>query len=186
MKTNSTELLATLTQDNVGFFFIVHFQFNANYYFTTLPYDLNWNGNLYRSEDTIIEFEAPRATTVVDRQTYRLRLSGLDPVMSAEIENGIIHLPVTIQMGFTINEVPLTGIADMNHVYSGTVSNAKKEITDSSQIFSIECSAPLSSLDAKSTLFTTRDGIRSFSAIDTCFDQVLEGGGSFDVNWGKS
>lgn len=186
MKSNYVNMLAALAEEELGFFFIVQLDFNSNYFYTTLPYDVVWNGNTYRSETNILSFESPRATTVVDRQTYKLRLSGLDPVMIAEVESGIIHMPVSIRMGFIIDGVAQLGIDELMYVYSGTVANIKKEVSDGTQSINIECSAPLSSLDAKSTLFTTRDGLRVFSATDTSFNQIFEGSAEFSLNWGKT
>jgi hypothetical protein len=186
MKTNSVDILSALNSDEVGFFFLVHLAFNTNFYLTTLPYELIWNGNTYRPEQELINLEAPRATTVVDRQAYKLKLSGIDPVMNAEVENGIVHLPVTIKMGFVVDGVALTGLSDLMHVYSGSVASAKKSISEDTQSINIECSAPLSSLDAKSTLFTTRDAIKALDATDTSFDQIFEGSSEFSLKWGKS
>jgi len=186
MKSNFSEILAALNTDEVGVFFLVHLQFSNDYFLTTLPYSVTWNGNLYETEANLLNFESPRATTVVDRQAYKLRLSGLDPDIQAEVEAGIIHRPVSIRMGFIVGGTPNTGLADLMHVYSGTVANVKKVITEQEQAFAVECSAPLSDLDAKSTLFTTRDGIKQFDPTDTCFDQIAEGSAEFSLNWGKS
>ncbi|MBQ2262713.1 MAG: hypothetical protein II336_15245 [Loktanella sp.] len=185
MKNNSEALLAKLANDDLGVFFLVFFGFNQPHFFTTLPYDLSWNGNIYVTERNLIDFESPRATTVVDRQTYKLRLSALDPVMMAEVENGIIHMPVEIKLGFVIDGAAQTGLNDMYHVYSGTVANTKKQVNDGEQSLNIECSAPLSSLDAKSTLFTTRDALKAFDPTDTAFDQIFEGSTEFSLKWGQ-
>jgi hypothetical protein len=186
MKRNSTAILEALNSEEVGFFFLVRLDFNQTHFYTTLPYEFSWNGNIYNSEENLIGFEAPRATTVVDRQTYKMTFSGIDPVMIAEVENGIINRPVSIKMGFVVDGVPQTGLDDMIHVYSGTVANNQKDISDGQQNLAIECSAPLSNLDAKSTLFTTRDGMKSLDQTDTSFDQIFEGSTEYDLNWGKS
>lgn len=185
MKTNSATLLSNLNNDNLGVFFLVQFSFNSNYYYTTLPYELSWNGNLYASETNLINFESPRATTVVDRQPYKLTLSALDSDMMAEVESGIIHRGVDIKMGLIIDDVPLTGLNDMFNVYKGTVANISKTISGGEQLLNIECSAPLSSLDAKSTLFTTRDALKTFDPTDTSFDQIFEGSSEFSLKWGQ-
>ena len=186
MKQNSAALLAALNDDNAGFFFLIRLDFNSVYFLTTLPYDFAWNGNLYQSEESVLSLESPRATTVVDRQTYKLRLSALDPALIAEVSAGILNKPVTILMGLTIDGVPLADLDDIIHVYSGTVANYKQDIGDTEQSLSIECSAPLSSLDSKSTLFTTRDAIKAFASDDTSFDQIFEGSSEYNLKWGKS
>lgn len=186
MKENFSSILAALNSDQLGVFFLVQLDWNSQYRYTTLPYDVVWNGNTYQSEENIISFESPRATNVVDRQAYKLQLSGIDPDMMAEINSGVNNMPVSIKLGFTDEGVPGLGLLDIMHVYSGTVANVKKSILDSEQIFTIECSAPLSSLDAKSTLFTTRDAMRSFDPLDTSFDQIATDATEMELLWGKN
>lgn len=185
MKSNSADILAALNNENVGIFFLVHLEWANDHFLTTLPYEITWNGNIYKSETNILSFESPRSTTVVDRQAYKVRLSGLDPDIQAEVEASIIHKPVRIKLGFLQDGIPNLGLDKLMHVYSGTVANVKKTINQGEQAFVVECSAPLSDLDAKSTLFTTKDGIRQFDASDTSFDQVAEGSSEYSLNWGK-
>ncbi|MFN3895746.1 MAG: hypothetical protein ACK4KU_14550, partial [Acinetobacter sp.] len=88
-------------------------------------------------------------------------------------------------MGFVLNGVAQTALTDMVHVYSGTVANNKQNISGGEQSLNIECSAPLSSLDAKSTLFTTRDALKAFDETDTAFDQIFEGSTEIALKWGQ-
>ena len=185
MHKNATRLKEILSNDTIGYFGLVKLDWNATKYITSLPHDVTWNGNTYLSDPTIMEVEAPRYNDVTDREAFMLRLNGMDDTIKNEVETGIIHRGVDIRLGFTIGGVPQLGLNDTLHVYSGHVANVKFATTDGNMIWEIECSAPLSNLDAISTIYTTKDSMKNIDATDTCFDKIQEGNESKKVAWGK-
>ena len=189
MKPNATRLKEILTSDkNIGYFALLRLDWNATRYLTSMPHDITWNGNVYVSDTTIMEFQSPRYSDVVDREAYTLTLSGMDGQIHNEVTTGIIHRPVDIRLGFTLDGEPQLGLNDTMHVYSGTVANAKyvADAADEKMIWEIECSAPLSNLDAISTIFTTKDSIKNLFPGDTCFDGIQENNQKSTVAWGKT
>lgn len=186
MKDNANILKNFLeTDQELGYFALVKLEWNATRYITSLPHAVTWNGNEYTSDPLIMQFDSPRYTEVVDREAYTLTINGMDESIKNEINTGILHRPVSIFLGFTINGVPQLGLNDLLHVYTGTVANPKYVVDDDQMLFEIECSAPLSNLDAVSTLYTTKDAMRQIDPTDTCFDKILENNTPSSVAWGK-
>jgi hypothetical protein len=186
MKSNSQELLSILSNPSIGFFTLVELNWHNNYYFTDLGRDITWNGNTYRADNPMVGVDTVRYSNVVDRELFKFSLSGLDPMMNAELNAGIVHKPVKVRMLFTIDDVPQTGINQTMLVYDGLVSKTDHKISMEDKLNQIECTAPLSDLDATGTLYTTRDGMKLFDPEDTSFDTVFEGREETSLKWGKS
>lgn len=185
MKDNASNLLSILASDNVGYFLLVKLDWNSTYYYTTLPYNVAYDGNTYLSGTEVVEFQAPRYSTTVDRESYTIIFSGIDATLESEMTAGIVNRPVEIRVGFTVDGVPQLDPEDTIHSYSGFVATPKLEISDGTKRFIIECSSPLASLDAKAQLYTTRDMQQNIDPTDTCFDQIFDGSESYSLTWGN-
>lgn len=186
MKDNASAILSILSNDNLGFFVLVELNWNSNHYFTDFGQDVTWGGNRYLSDNPLTSIDNLRYTNVVDRELFKFSVSGLDPAMNAELEAGITHMPVKIRLLFTVDGVPQTASNQTMLIYDGLVSKVDHKITQDDKINLIECTAPLSDLDATGTLFTTKDGIKSFSNDDTSFDLIAEGSEETSLKWGKA
>lgn len=88
-------------------------------------------------------------------------------------------------MVFTVNGTPRIGTNETLFFYDGLVSKTDHQITQEEKINIIECTAPLSDLDATGTMFTTKDGIKRFDNTDTSFDNIFEGSEETSLKWGK-
>lgn len=185
MKGNSANLLNILNNDNIGFFTIMELNWGANYYFTDFGSDIVWNGNTYRSDNPIVGSDSIRYSNVVDRELFKFQLSGLNNSINNEIQAGVVHKPVKMRMVFVVNGVPKLGLNETLFFYDGLVSRTDQKISDEEKISIIECTAPLSDLDATGTLFTTKDGIKRFDSTDTSFDSIFEGSEETSLKWGK-
>lgn len=186
MKPNSTRLQEILESDQaLGYFALLRLDWNSTRFLTSLSHDTTWNGNVYQSDPTIMQFESPRYSSTVDREAYKLTLSGMDQGIHDEVATGIIHRGVNIRLGFMINGVPQLGSNDTLHVYTGTVANARFVADGEQMTWEIECSAPLSNLDSTSALYTTKDSMQNIFPGDTCFDRIQEGSKKASVAWGK-
>jgi hypothetical protein len=186
MKTNANELISLLDGTDLGFFALVEFNWNQNYYYTDLGRDVTWNGNLYLANPMpIVSMEPLKYSSIVDREAFNLQISAIDPAMRAEFDFGIVNRSVKIRTVFTSFGAPQLGLSQTLLLYEGTVSKISEVISNETRIFNIECTAPLSNLDATGTLYTTRDGMKVFNANDTSFDTVFEGSEAISLKWGK-
>ena len=186
MKANAPLIRGSLDSgDDVGFFLLVHLSMNNEYLYTTLPYEVVYNGNVYSSDDCIIQVMPPVNNTVINRNAYSIQLSGLNASMLSEIQTHIVNSKVKVDMGFTVNGEPQLNLGQTLHVYSGYVSQPKYEVSGDTVTITLELTSPLADLDSVSTLFTTRDGIKSFNPNDTSFDMIYEGSSVTNIKWGK-
>lgn len=185
MKGNHSQLLGILGNSNIGFFTLMELNWRSNYFYTDFGSDIVWNGNTYRAKNPISGSDSIRYSNVVDRELFRFQLSGLDTSINNEIAAGVVHKPVRMRMVFVVNGVPQLGVNDTLFFYDGLVSSTDQKINSEEKISIIECTAPLSDLDATGTLFTTRDGIKRFDNTDTSFDSIFEGSEETSLKWGK-
>jgi len=185
MKTNAATLLSILEQDKVGFFTLIKLGWNSDYYFTDLGRDVVFEGQTWLKNNPIIGVGAPSYSTTIDREKFDLALSGLDASMQNEVDTGVVHMPVDVYLMFTVDDAPQLSTNQAMHYYSGKVLSTKTVLDEGTKQINVELSAPLSDLDAKSTLYTTKDGISSFDSTDTCFDNVAKGAEEFSLKWGK-
>lgn len=185
MKGNYAELLPLLEEDHFGYFVLIELNWNQNHFYTDLGRDITWNGQLYSSDCPVIALDTVRYSNIVDREAYRLSLSGLDPFINAELEAGIVHKAVKIRMVMVVDDQPMLGPRETIMIYDGLVSSTDHKINLDEKINTIECTAPLSDLDATGTMFTTRDGMKPYDPTDTSFDKIFEGSGTSNIKWGK-
>ncbi|WP_157888295.1 hypothetical protein [Neptunicoccus sediminis] len=182
--TRIKEILTTTGE--LSYFALLTLEWNATRYLTSLARDVEWNGNSYLSDTTMMQFESPNSTSVVDREAYTLSLNGMDETLTNEIKAGVIHKPVEMRLAFSIDGVPQLGLDDTLLVYRGAVAEPKFVTDDGKLIWDIECTAPLSNLDARSTIFTTKNAMQNLFPTDTCFNQIQKNNEKSSVAWGKT
>jgi hypothetical protein len=133
----------------------------------------------------IVSLEPLKYSSVVDREAFNIQVSAIDPAMRTEFDFGIINRGVKLRTVFTSYGTPQLGLSQTLLLYEGTVSKVSEVINSETRIFNIECTAPLSNLDATGTFYTTRDGMRVFNNNDTSFDTIFEGSEAVSLKWGK-
>ncbi len=174
------------TNKEFGFFALIQLDWAATHFFTSHPHDLTWNGNAYIADSTILEIENPRYSEVVDREAYTISLSAMNTNLMNEVKSGIVHRPVTVKLGFTLDGEPQLGNNDLFNIYTGRVANSKFVTENEQQILNIECSAPLSNLDETSGILTTKSFMQSqIDATDTTFDYLHEDSKTSTKGWGR-
>lgn len=185
MRDNAAQLLNILSQDKIGVISLIEFNWNSNYYYTDYGTNLTWNSRTYIRRGPIASIDPVRYSNVVDRESFRFSMSALDTNMQAEVAAGITHMPVKMRLLFTVDGVPQLGIYESLEIYNGLVSKVDKRIDKETQLYNVECTAPLFDLDAIGTLFTTKDGISAMDPTDTSFDLIQEGSEAFSLKWGR-
>ncbi len=174
---------------------------------TTLSYSITMSGpgyttRTYVSEGPIFSIDAPRMSTIVDREAYKVQLADTDGSLRALFDAGVVGVPVTVRLGFVNNGPPLTDSAgntigtgmafadyrDTLTIYSGAIDNTGiiANFNESSKIATIECSSPVASLDMKNSFFTSKDSMRNRHPGDSSFDLVHQTSGAAMLLWGKS
>lgn len=186
MKGNASTLLNIINStQEVGGVFLVHLDWNSQYFITNHDSDITWNGNVYTGGGQLLGVQPPNYSTVVDREIYTIELDALDAQMKAEIATGVTYKPVTVRLGFTLDGVFQDGLDETLYAYKGNVGTVKHNVNNEDSVYVVECTAPLSDLDAKSPRFTTTNQQQLHYPTDTCFEGIHEGSEAIILEWGK-
>lgn len=90
MRTFSSTVQNLIDQDKVKFFILIKLSFSTTYYLSSLPYDVTYDGDNYTANSGILEYDSPKFSSVVDRESYRIVVTDFQDLMKAEIENNIV------------------------------------------------------------------------------------------------
>jgi hypothetical protein len=185
MRQFSTNATAALAEDYVDFFILIKLEFGTTHYYTSLPYDLTYDGQTWSSDGGLFEYDPPSTSSVIDREAYRIAVADVSGTMQAEIASNVIGAPMSVFGGFLdASGAPLLGSDDVFLIYKGTV-DAPTITNDFEQRLAVfEGTSPMSDLDMVRTLITSKDGMDQYSATDTSFDEVFEDA-EINLKWGK-
>lgn len=186
MKPNANAILNILNSDQqIGYFFLIQFDWNTQHFYCTHAHDVTWNGNQYTAVNPVLGIEPPQYSTVVDREVYRMELDALDPLIQSEVDSGIVYKPVSVRIAFTLDGVFQSGADQTVYSYKGRVGGVSQSVNAEKSVYAVECTAPLSDLDANSPRFTTTNAQQLLYPTDTCFKGIHEGSAAVDLEWGK-
>lgn len=191
MRQLSTALQTLLeTEGPLEYFGLIRLQLNTEFFITSMPYDLVYDGNLYTSDGGLISTDPPQITTTVDREIYKIKLTDHDGEMQSQFDLGIIGAEVEVFLGLIdpATSKPLLTTGDVYLVYKGTVDSHMVDATEglSGREITISCASPMADLDSVNPFITSGDGMDQFSSIDTSFDDIFEKGAEIEIKWGKS
>jgi hypothetical protein len=147
-------------------------------------------GHSYVADDTIASVDAPQATTNVDREQFRILLS--DPRLESmeTVFNNLVGYPIEVRLGFLNIDtcMPFLDLSDTIIVYKGRVDSTAYSIKTQEMgeaVLQVTGSSPMRSLDAKNSLFLSRDYVRQLSPNDSSCDQIFEGSEALVLKWGR-
>jgi hypothetical protein len=185
MRQFSSAVQQVINSDFVKFAFLIKLEFVQNYYFTSYHRDLDFDGNTYLADGGLYEFDPPKFSSVVDRESYKVVISEMLDTMSAEFKANVIGKPISVFVSLLdTNGDPLLGTDDVLSVYKGFVD--KPTITNDfeQKLAVIEGTSPMSDLDMVRSLITSKNGMDQRSSSDTSFDAIFKNK-SVSVKWGK-
>lgn len=198
MRNFSQSILSLLSSDNISVFYCVHLTLGSTQlYHVNLPYDVTIPGlGTFLADNNLLSIEAPKLSTVVDRETYKITYLDVDFDFKPIFAAGAVGSPVSVYIGFfNTSESTLGGAApgrpmlqreDIILAYRGIVDTHGYVIDQDEQpTCGIECSSPMASLDLKKVFNTSRNSMRSIAPSDSSFDQVYEGSAQSNLLWGK-
>jgi len=181
----STNFTTVLNSDVIRYFFLIELNLNNDYYFTSYPSDIPYNGNTYISDGGVFEVDSPRFSSVVDREAYKIVLTDIDNTMSTEFSAGVIGAPIKVMVGLIdSNNQPLLSAGDIVEIYSGFVDKPEISIDWETKYASIEGTSPMSDLDRINLTMVSKDGMDNINTNDTSFDEIY-GGREITFKWGK-
>ena len=75
MRTFSAAVQTVLDSDLIEFAFLIKLSFNTTYYLTSNSHDLVYDGDTYLANGGLYEFDSPKFSTVIDRESYKVVIS---------------------------------------------------------------------------------------------------------------
>lgn len=186
MRTFSASVQTVLDSDLIEFAFLIKLTFNSTYYLTSNSHDVVYDGDTYLANGGIYEFDSPKFSTVVDRESYKILISELLDEMLPEFKLNVVGKPVQVFVALRdANGQLLLGTSDVLSVYKGVVD--KPSITNNyeTKLALLEGSSPMADLDMVKTFISSKDGMDQKSATDTSFDEVYSDN-EVTLKWGKA
>ena len=185
MRTFSANVQTALANPPTRVFTLVDLHFSSSYYLTDLPYNITIDGVVYVASSVLVEIDAPRNSSILDRSPYRIVLSDLDNAMTSEIRNNILGKDIQVRIGFfDASNNPLTDPADIVTAYKGRVDKPQILNDFETKYAVIEGTSPMADLDSTKPMFVSKDGMDQVSSTDTSFDKIYENA-ELEVKWGK-
>ena len=185
MRQFSAAVQTVLDSDLIEYAFLIKLNFNSNYYLTSSSYDVVYDGNTYLANSGLYEFDSPKFSTIVDRESYRVVISEVLNEMMAEFKLNVVGKPIEVFVALRdANGDLLTSTTDVLKVYKGFVD--KPSITNDfgDKLAVIEGTSPMADLDLVKNFISSKDGMDQKSLIDTSFDQIYDGS-EITIRWGK-
>jgi hypothetical protein len=148
------------------------------------------NGEIFQSDGKLISVDAPRISTTVDREIFKVTLADTDFALGAQFQSGLVGNLFEIRL-ILINpstNQPYLTLTDTILAYKGLIDNIGYSIQTGSigeNILVISGSSPMNDLDLTKPFYTSREYIREKYPNDSCFDQIYEGSGPVNLKWGK-
>jgi uncharacterized protein YdbL (DUF1318 family) len=194
MRQTSAAVQTILESGNINFFYMV--KIGTVIYNVTANRDMTFNGDLYSGSNKLMSVSAPRLSSVVDRETYKLTFA--DPAFEWRplFEEGFVGETMSVYLGFYNNTAgtlggvapgqPMLSPTDVITAYEGTVDTTAYAIDmNENVIASIEGSSPMGALGAVKTFYTSKENLFEINPADTAFNQIFEGSSAITLMWGK-
>lgn len=185
MRNFSSAVQTVLDSDLIEFVFLIKLEFNSNYYLTSNGYDVDYDGNTYLANSGLYEFDSPKFSTVVDRESYKVVISEVLNEMLPEFRLNVVGKPIEAFVALRdVNGDLMTSTNDVLRIYKGTVDKPSISNDFEQKLAILEGTSPMSDLDLVKSFVTSRNGMDQVSATDTSFDEIFENK-EISVKWGK-
>lgn len=190
MKQPSQVFITEISKENPKLFLLLKLH-ELQFRTTTLPFDVTFQNELYICNNKIKAIQAPKASSVIDREAFTISLVDLDFSFKNYFDGGATGDTVSLRMGVIANDTPLLSLNDTLLLLEGVIDSASVDVNHSEDTVTanLEISSPLAALDRRNTYFTSK---RSYlektpnSQGDTSFDQIHVGSGQAVLKWGKA
>jgi hypothetical protein len=162
--------------------------------YTTYFRDLTLSdGTVWSASTDVSGVSPPRVESVADREMFQITLSDPDFSLGTSFDTDYIGAPVIVNKSYVDNTVtppvPETTVANLFVYYIGVIESVAYEVNTErygSVTGLLNCSSPMADLDAVRAFYTTRDFMEKIAPGDTCFNQIYQGAGAVNLNWGKA
>lgn len=163
---------------------------------TDLPVDVDVPGvGLYLCDSGLVSVEAPRLSSIIDRESYKITYADTSSYFRELFESNIVGAKVVVHTGLINNtENTIGGIApggifinDLVIAYQGIVDTPAYTVNAESGTVTamIECSSPMANLGMSRPRYTNKESLNRVNPADKAFDSVFIGSKAVTLLWGK-
>jgi len=185
MRIFSSTVQNLIDRDVVNFFILIKLSFTQTYYLSSLPYDVVYDQDTYSANSGILEYDSPKFSSVVDRDSYRIVCTDFLDDFKEEIENNVVGKGIEVRVGFfDTNGEPVLNTSDVLLVYKGFVDSPSIVNDFDTKIVTFEGTSPMSDLDVINPFIASKDGIAQRNSNDKSFDKIY-GDSIIKLKWGK-
>jgi len=165
-------------------YLILDMEFSSNNIvrLTSLPYDVSVGGNTYISDGGLTQFEPPKLTSVLDKETYRIKLTDHSNIYKGYFDSNALGTPVTVRLGIEGNTT------DFDIIYKGRIDGVSIEVdpSESIKIAVIECGSPFAALERTNERRTDHNTQTLIDQYDISMSEVYANSTEIEVKWGKA
>ena len=198
-RTFSTNFTTALNSEYVKYFFLIEIDLervsanNTNrvtYYYTSFNRDISWNSQTWVGDGGVFEIDAPRFSSIIDREAYIITLTDVANGLSDTFKQGVIGNKIKVRLGLlNSNEQPMTGVdgngvSDIVFLYSGFIDAPTIAVNWDTKVAKIEGTSPMADLDQINLTMISKDGMDQKNSTDTSFDSIYEDSETH-ISWGK-
>ena len=185
MRAFSSAVQTVLDSDLIEYAFLIKLDFTTSYHLTSNAYDVVYDSDTYLANGGLYEFDSPKISTVLDRESYKVVVSELLDEMMPEFKTNVVGKPIEVRVALrdAAGQLMLDA-ADVLLVYKGVVDKPTINNDFDAKLAVIEGTSPMSDLDLVRTFITSKDGMDQKSATDTSFDEVYDNT-EITLKWGK-
>ena len=185
MRTFSNAVQTVINSDKIKFVFLIKLEFNSNYYLCSYHRELEYNNDVYLANSGLFEFDSPKFSSVIDRESYKIVIADILDEMSDEFRANVVGKPIQVFVALLdANDQPLLDVEDVLSVYSGYVDSPAITNDFEQKLAVIEGTSPMSDLDLVKVFTASKDGMDQVDNTDTSFDEIYENK-SVSIKWGK-
>ncbi len=185
MRQFSTAVQTVLDSDLIEYAFLIKLEFTQTYYLTSNSYDVVYEGNTYLANTGLYEFDSPKFSTVIDRESYKVVISELFDEMLPEFRANVVGKPIEVLVVFRdANGDLLLSAGEAIHAYKGTVDKPSISNDFGEKLAILEGTSPMSDLDLVRPFIASKNGMDQISTTDTSFDDIFDGN-EITLKWGK-
>jgi hypothetical protein len=185
MRSFSSAVQTVLDSDRIEFAFLIKLSFTESYYLTSNDTDVEFEGDTYLANGGLYEFDSPKFSNVVDRESYKIVVSELFNEMLPEFRANVVGRPIEVKVALRNSSGELLlNSSDVIPVYRGFVD--KPVITNDfdRKLALLEGTSPMADLDMARNFLASKDGMDQRSTSDTSFDEVYDSS-EIEIKWGK-
>jgi len=185
MRQFSTAIQTVLDSDLIEFTYLIKLSLASTYYLTSSSHDLEFDSNVYIANGGVYEFDSPKFSTVIDRESYKIVISEVLNQLYSEFRNNVIGKDVEVFVALkSAGGDYMLGTDDVLRIYKGTIDKPTITNNFNEKLAVIEGTSPMSDLDMSKPFITSRDGMDQKSSTDTSFDEIYKNS-EINLKWGK-